>query len=228
MLGIFCTIVIGTLKVIGGFKEQYEMNEARNHSRDGLTYYDSHGCMRLVSNNMLCDYRTDSSGDTILVAYDKRHHETVKNISEEKRRAEYQRYCEAAMAKGYSAIRQYARYVGTEKDANGKVILGYRYRDVKTGEIYVVRRIGGQFVYVSLTGEIVRPTEFGNENYHERKIPNPNDYIEVKEYKNVMWIRLWSLDHFNSTEPLINKINCEYDSSEKYVQDKDLGLLPNK
>lgn len=95
--------------------------------------------------------------------------ETI-NVSQQKRDIEYEK-----AKKGYYPGRTTMYYAPSPKAPYGSRIMnGARYKDIETGEIYVVREFNRQSFYVDLKGKVVRYTDF-------QKKHTPDKEREFKE-----------------------------------------------
>lgn len=144
-------------------KESIENAECKKKyaNSDGLTYIDSKGRSRLVSNNKLVFYTHDKNGDYILEdigGY------VYKNFSEEERQEQKNINVDTAIKNGKST------YCEDENEHKKDwYCKGRRFIDLKTGERYVIRCIQGKYYYMDIsTGLLVRKTDKQLEEERDR------------------------------------------------------------
>ena len=172
-----------------------------NRSRDGLTYVDNNGRMRLLSNNHIVAF-DKYQGDEVL--RDLKTYEIVKNYTQEKREIERQVSQSKAIQESKTIY-----CIDFDEHRNDK-IKGMRYQNLETGEIYVIRQIGRYRIpiYMTLDGKLVKLVD---KNWRYHQMVSKDIDIDIKEevrkhneeYKDQpLWNK--SLNHlWNSTLDLI-------------------------
>lgn len=163
LFGLFYTMFVGGTKCALGVKTNAENEKKRKEaiSKGTETYVDNKGCLRLVSNNKKVMktyvYNKFSGGeykDYVLKYVDS--NIIVRNYSREKRRFSEEKKYAIAKEFGKTVYR-----LGDDRDSYIKTNLpGYRYKDLNTGDIYVIRQLNGVLFYMDInTGLFIRETD---------------------------------------------------------------------
>lgn len=163
MLGILYEIGRGIIWVIGLGLEAHENNENKEKFRhkNGLTYTDNKGRSRLLSNNHIAMYHTYYHGEYAdYVLEDIESNVIVKNFTEEQRKKEQEIALKKALDEHKTTVcldsNNYKKHIISEKGFRGK-----RFKDLKTGEIYVIRKIKFRYYFMSIeNGFIIRETDY--------------------------------------------------------------------
>lgn len=163
LFGLFYTVFVVGAKGVKAIKSKNENEKRRIDSivKGNETYIGDDGCQRLNSNNQKVMqtyvYKTTPYGeyrDYVLKQVGSNN--IIKNYSEEKRnKEELQNYYNATL-EGKTVYR-----LGTLRDNYYKsAINGYRYKDINTGTVYVIRTLNGVKFYMDIgTGEFIRETD---------------------------------------------------------------------
>lgn len=152
MFGLIYSLIVGT-----GLEGHSIMDKVENDNRrvnnvdpDEMTYLDTKGKTRFVSDNKQAFYQT-INGDMCLVdAKGNIRKNCTADKREEKRNASY----EKAIANGETT------YCIDEREHRFEHPQGQRFKDLKTGDVYLIRRIRGKYYYIDFkTGDVVRKTD---------------------------------------------------------------------
>lgn len=129
-----------------------ELAKLNNKSSNGLTYVDSTGRMRLVSNNHIVMFEKYNGCD---ILRDIKTNHIVKNFTQDKKYEEYKKSKEKAIQEGKTI---FCIDFGYHKDDK---IRGMRYMDINTQEKFVIRVLGKWKIpfYMNMEGEIVKPVD---------------------------------------------------------------------
>lgn len=163
LFGLFYTAFALGTRSITNIKNCIENENRRQNSihRGKETYIDERGCERLVSNNqkVIKTYIYKKTAgeeykDYVLKVMES--NEIIRNYSEEERNKEENLKYNQAIANDKTTYR-----LGSKNDHYlGTAMPGYRYKDIKTGDIYVIRVFNGARYYMNIkNGEIVRMTD---------------------------------------------------------------------
>lgn len=174
MFGILLTFITTMLKTVGSVLESHENNinkKVYKHS-DGLTYTDNKGRARLSKNNHIALYRTNySNGKKDWILEDVETHEIIKNFTKEKEIIIISNKKEEAIKNNKSTF-----LIDENNHIKSFGFQGKRFQDLKTNEIYVVRKFGRVYYYMNIkNGFIVRKTDYSQNNNHE-------DSINISEF----------------------------------------------
>lgn len=133
-------------------KNENKKNKINFRSADGLTYIDSKCRSRLLSNDKQVIYTHDKNGDYILK--DMSGH-IYKNFSQEKRERELNERIYEAKNKNETTY-----CIDDNDHRNDWECKGKRFKDFKTGDIYIIRYINYKYYYMNISdGMIVRKTD---------------------------------------------------------------------
>lgn len=164
-------------------------------SKDGLTYIDSRGRMRLTSNNHIVVHATQNGHH---VLKDLKTFQIIRDYTQERKTIEYNRSKNKALAENKSIFCIDFDMHKTDK------LKGMRYQDINTGEIYVIRQIGKYRIpfYMNMKGELVCIVD-ENWRYHQmvskdiqidiiQEIKKHYEYYKDKPLWNTTLNHLWS------------------------------------
>ena len=191
MFGVLYTIFVSIGLFFHKLKESAENTENKTKFKnpDGLTYIDTRGSSRLLSNDEMVFYMHDKNGDYVLKNASGH---VYKNFSEEKRN----KFVEESLQR--AKINNETTYCIDDDDHDStREIKGRRFKDFKTGAIYVIRRINYKYYYMDIsTGMIVRKTDYQiREDEKEKKLGFEDDPSKSIEYT-----RGGSIDAFNEKQ----------------------------
>lgn len=163
MFGFFYVLIIAVIMVAAGTKECIDNTrrsiKAENEGK--VWYLTCKGQQRLVSNNKLCSNTFDiKTGDRILEDEDGN---VIRNYSDERRE---QRRLDAI-----KESKQYYLYTEpTDKlDVLRKPHYNHIYKNVCTGESFLINVHYGYGIYVDMNGYVVEPTESTLKQINESK-----------------------------------------------------------
>lgn len=142
-----------------------------NRSHDNLTYVDSNGRIRLISNNHIVAFEKYHNDE---ILRDLKTYDIVRNYSQEQRNLEAQVSQTKALQEGKKIF-----CVDFNEHKNDK-IKGMRYQNIETGEIYVIRQIGCYRIpiYMTLEGKL---TKLVDKNWRYHQMINKDIPIDIKE-----------------------------------------------
>ena len=163
LFGLFYTSFVLTVKGVRSIKTNIENEKRRQKAilNKKETYIDNECCERLVSNNnkvmkatLWKDCVYGKEGDYILRNVDNGN--IVKNYTKEKRDESETKNILKAKEQSKTVYR-----LGTWMDDHCKSkIQGFRYKDFKTNETYVIRTFNGVNFYMDIkNGQIIRETD---------------------------------------------------------------------
>ena len=190
MFGFIYSVFASVAAFIGYAKDCQENNEnkVKFRSQDGLTYIDTRGNDRLISTNEMVFY-TMRNGDYVLIDA---HSRVIKNYTEEKRQKALSERIAIASKNGSTV---YA--ISEDRHERDWYCKGTRYKDFKTGEIYVVRQINGRYYYLNLSnGMIVRRTDWQRQEDEKNK---DNEIYQMYE-RDVYYL---DIDQFNEKQKTV-------------------------
>jgi len=210
LFGLFYTTFVLGAKGVLGIKNSLEDNdykkEAVSHGED--IYINSKGISCHVKNDKPTIYthiyKKDGSKPDYVLKYagtDK----IIRNFSKEERDGREKYYYEKALELGRTAYR-----LGGDRDnyrnVDFRTSRGYRYKDIETKEIYVVREVDEVLYYMSVkTGLLVRKTD-GQLIIEERiKEKNPIKYNKFLEHDRNNFIKKY------------NKMQLKYHEEDGYI-----------
>lgn len=150
--------------------QENEENKVKYRHPDGLTYVDTKGRSRLVSNNEIVVYGM-KNGDYVL---EKINGTVIKNYSKEQRESQIESNRQKAI------INNETTYCIDENTHEKEWIKkGKRFKDLKTGDIYIIRCINYKYYYMRLNdGMLVRKTDYQiayDERYEQKGYWNFKD-----------------------------------------------------
>ncbi len=186
MLGFVYTLFVSIGAVIHKTKQnkENEENKVKFQNPDGLTYVDIEGKSRFLSNNEVGFYTYDRNGDYVL---EDASGYIYKNFSKEKKEKEQtKRYTEAIK-------NNETTYCIDDNDhKNDWYCKGKRFKDVQTGDIYVIRRLNYTYWYLNITnGMIIRKTDWqlkqdkimkSSHNFKDKTLYDEIYYIDVNDF----------------------------------------------
>lgn len=155
MFGLVYTALVSIGLIFHSHKEEKKNKKCKllYQNPDGMTYTDSKGRSRLLSNDKLVFYTKNKNGDYIL---EDESGYVYKNFSEDERKENLniQRQC--------ALNNQDTTFCIDDNDRHEDwVCQGKRFQDLKTGEIYVIRCINYKYYYMNiLNGMLVRETDW--------------------------------------------------------------------
>ncbi len=155
IFGLIYTIIvsIGALfHIINENLENEENKEIYKH-KDGMTYIDTRGRSRLLSNNELVFYTYDKNGDYVLEDISGN---IYKNFSKEERENELNKRIKKALDNSETTY-----CVDDDHHRKDWVCKGKRFKDFQSGDVYVIRYIKHKYYYMDISnGMIVRKTDW--------------------------------------------------------------------
>lgn len=208
MFGLFYSIAVGLgLAVDSGAKAIISHQDREKARQEGkLTYYDENNKLRLVKTNERVADTTLRNGDHVLKYDGCNHGRIIRNYTQEKYEYELEKNRREAIREGKSTycitITGIPKADHTEplyKDDNGyvknpKEIMGFRFKDFKTGDVYVIRKIKGRYYFMDITnGHLVRETDYQKKQtseyteYDKKNYPGVNITefnLKKERYKN--------------------------------------------
>ena len=177
IFGIIYTIIVS----IGAFFHSInksidnEKNKTIYKHPNGMTYIDTKGRSRLLSNDELVFYTYDRNGNYVLE--DVSGH-IYRNFSEEKRSQELNERKEKAMSN-----KETTYCIDDDNHRKDWVCKGKRFKDFKTGEIYVIRYIKYKYYYINISnGMIVRKTDWQIKQDKKNIKKYLNDYLDIETF----------------------------------------------
>lgn len=153
-------------------------DEAINQCKETYISYD--GSTRLVSTDEKVLWKNDLvTQDRILISVDSG--KVIKNLSEEKRKFE-RKISKAVSEKSNKTV-----YLFDRDNHFHEKVVGERYKDLSTGEEYVIRRLNAVYYYMSVeSGKLIRITDnnfftgggvnIDEFNLKQQKLRKPNYY----------------------------------------------------
>lgn len=178
MFGLIYSMIVSAGAISHKMNENIEnkRNKIKYKSPDGLTYLDTNGRSRLISNDELVFYTHDKNGDYILE--DVSGH-VYKNFSKEQREKEFHERINLA-----SKNNETTYCIDDNDHSKDWVCKGKRFKDFNTGNVYVIRQIKYKYYYMDISnGFIVRKTDWQierDEKMKDAKILN-ND-LNIEEF----------------------------------------------
>lgn len=211
MLGIFfaaTALIASGFNSLGNWLDDENTRlKAKNAGRK--YYYDKRSCMREVDTNKPVYFYTNMDGD--YVQTDPRTGTVVRNITQEKNAKREAELKQIALDKGYETY----QIGGKFEDHSLDKCKGFRYKDIKTGDIYVIRSIRKSYYYLRVKdGQFIRELERNpSSSYFHSRNNDIDDYNFAENYIKE-----------------INKKNMEYFTKNKlhlinYVNKKDKGII---
>lgn len=179
MFGLLYTLFVTLGYVKKEFTESIENSKYKKiyKNTDGLTYTDTKGRSRLLSTNEIVFYTHSPNGEYILENISG---EIIKNFTLEERQQKQKNSKEAAI------YNQSSTYCIDENDHhNDWVCKGKRFKDFKTGNIYVIRNIQGKYYYMDINnGFLVRKTDWQLQKEQEGMIHINTRDIDIESFNN--------------------------------------------
>lgn len=192
MWGLLYPLIVGGAKVIKGIQDTIENEEFKQKYRhdDAGTYYDNKMRLHDQKTGHIVRYEKDLKTGDVYVK-DCENGQRLRNLTQNAVEAHYQEERQKFL-EGKTA-RTYVQY-GKDEHRNDKC-RGVRYKDLKTGKLYVVREIesyssfykkqvypiGVTFLMDVITGEFVRPIDLSL-NLSDEKLKMQYE-IMAKEYE---------------------------------------------
>lgn len=155
-------------------KNENKKNKINFRSADGLTYIDSKCRSRLLSNDKQVLYTYDKNGDYILK--DMSGH-VYKNFSQEKRERELNERIYEAKNKNETTY-----CIDDNDHRNDWECKGKRFKDFKTGDIYIIRYINYKYYYMNISnGLLVRETDWQikQNRLNKDRVKYLNDNLDI-------------------------------------------------
>lgn len=160
MLGLLIVATKVICEAVNGVREIADNKERKANSTlyDGTVYIDGKGRERWYENNRQVYIGRDMIGDFVIKDIQSGY--VYRNITEEKSKKDIQEELENYEKNGNTTI-----CLGLDKNYEYNlqgIPKGARFKDIKTGEIYVIRELEGQYYYVNpKTNMLVRRTDWG-------------------------------------------------------------------
>jgi hypothetical protein len=155
IFGIIYTLItsIGALFYLKDENNENKKNRKLYKHPNETTYIDTKGRSRLLSNNELVFYTHDKNGDYILENVSGH---VYRNFSEEERNRSMKREKTKALNNNETTY-----CIDSNKHKNDWTCKGKRFKDFKTGDIYVIRYINYKYYYMNVkNGMIIRKTDW--------------------------------------------------------------------
>lgn len=194
MFGLFYSLFVSAGCVVhkhNEYKENQE-NKIKYRHPDGLTYVDTKGQSRLISNDEIVFY-TWKNGDYVL---ERMNGIVIKNFSAEKRHKQVEENEKKAIA------HKETTYCIDENTHEKERCKGKRFKDFATGDIYVIRCLNYTYWYLNIdTGMIVRKTDW--QLKHDEKSKNSPAFCHNPE----QYDRMWHVDVDKINNRQLNKEN---------------------
>lgn len=155
IFGLIYTVVasIGVFFHSINENKENEKNKIRYKHPNKLTYIDTKGRSRLLSNDELVFYVYDKNGDYILenaAGY------VYRNFSKEERIRKLNELKDSALKNKESTY-----CIDDNNHKKDWICKGKRFKDFKTGDVYVVRWINYKYYYMNISnGLLVRKTDW--------------------------------------------------------------------
>lgn len=182
--------------------EENQENKVKYRHPDGLTYVDTKGRSRLVSNDEVVFY-TWQNGDYVL---ERMNGSIIKNFSLEKRKNQINENLQKALANNETT------YCIDENNHEKERCKGKRFKDLKTGETYVIRRLKYTYWYLNIdTGMIVRKTDW-QLKYDEYSKTTPAFKHNPEQYNQIYYIDVEDLNERRkeTNDPWVFYLDYEY------------------
>lgn len=175
MFGLFYTIAVGLGFAVEKGAEAIISQQKREEARQKgeLTYYDDNNKLRLVETNERVADTTLLNGDHVLKYDGCNRGRIIRNYSQEKYEYEVERNRREAIKEGkstycitVSSVPKMNHTRSQLMDDNDNYIdntnrTGYRFKDFKTGDVYVIRKVRGRYYFMDVnTGYLVRETDY--------------------------------------------------------------------
>ena len=179
LFGLVWTLFMTTGKAVNGIKNSIEDSHNKEKSLDGIMYYDYKGRRRLISNNHFCHdlykdgYRRIVDSTNSKVVWDARDTVIPQNIAN---------YKKEALRRGKTVYRCDSHIDNIPYNRSEGEIIGHQYKDIETGQMYVIREIDSFSFYVDIaTNKAVRYTDYTLNSIKESK-----EMADIKraEYRN--------------------------------------------
>ena len=160
--------------------KENEQNKKQFKHPDGLTYVDTNGNSRFLSNNELAFY-TYKKGDYVVEDYKGN---IYKNFTEEKRQSHFEELKNTAIRNNETTY-----CIDDDNHKNDWNCKGKRFKDFRTGDVYVIRCIKNSYYYLNIeNGMIVRKTDWQLNRDKDMKgsVMYYDDihYVDIKELNN--------------------------------------------
>lgn len=175
MLLLFIVLFItGTAKILLLVREiRYDRNSFRNSSSDELYYMDYRHRLRYKPTDEPCSIHIDNNGDRILTnIYTQK---PVINLT----KYEYDKAAPEGKAKAIAEGKETFIYDSRfNRGSRSESLVGQIYEDIKTGDRYVIRKIGAHKYYINIKDfSIVRKIES-----EVNSLSRVDDSLEISEY----------------------------------------------
>lgn len=229
MFGLFYTIAVGlgfaVEKGAEAIISQKEREEARQKGK--LTYRDDNNKLRLVETNERVADTTLMNGDHVLKYDGCNRGRIIRNYTQEKYEYELERNRREAIRKGKSTY--CITVLGVPKanhtrsrliDDNGNYIdntnrLGYRFKDFKTGDVYVIRKIRDRYYFMDVnTGYLVRETDYQKEKTRGYSEYERNDHPGVNIAELNAKIDRYHKDYYKDQEDYRDVLDTFFDYND--------------
>lgn len=170
IFGLLYTAIVSIGAYLHSVNEsaENEKNKKLYKHSNGLTYIDTKGRSRLLSNNEIVFYTNDKNGDYVLADSCGN---IYRNFSEEKRTQEC---CE--LKKTASKNRETTYCCDNNNHSKDWECKGKRFKDFETGDVYIIRCINNKYYYMNMSdGLIVRKTDW--QLKQDEKMKNVKSYF---------------------------------------------------
>lgn len=173
------TIFVSIGAFFHSIKENKENEKGKSLYRhpDGLTYTDTKGRSRLLTNNEIVFYTHNKNGDYILV--DVSGH-VYKKFSEDERVQKINERKEIAIKNNETTY-----CIDDNNHRNDWICQGKRFKDFTTGDIYIIRYINYKYYYMNASnGMLVRKTDWQikHDDLNKDKNTYLNNDLNIEEF----------------------------------------------
>ena len=179
MFGLIYTIFVSIGAIFHSSKENKENEKGKTLFKqpNNLTYIDTKGRSRLLSNDEIVFYTHDKYGDYVL---EDESGYVYENFSEEKRIKELNKRKEKALKNAETTY-----CIDDNNHRKDWTCKGKRFVDFKTGDIYVIRYINYKYYYMNISnGMLVRKTDWQiNQDELKKNIKTYlNDNLNIDDF----------------------------------------------
>jgi hypothetical protein len=188
ILGLIYTIIVSVGAFFHSILDNIENEKCKSKYEhpNGITYVDVKGRTRLLSNDELVYYVNNSNGDYVL---EDESGNIYKNFSEEQRKQKNNERKNEAINKKETTF-----CIDDNNYCKDWICKGKRFKDLNTGDIYVIRYINYKYYYMNISnGMIIRKTD-----WQIKKDMSKSDYEK-------RWDVDINIEEFNEKQKTIQK-----------------------
>ncbi len=205
MIGLLFLITSAIQKMVADIKYTIDDEKCRSENvlKDGLTYIDNKGAKRLLSNGRRCMYDTIND-QRVLIDFDSG--KVIRNFTMEQAKITFSINKDIALKNGRRIfcideknehVNDSTVYIVNGKYVHHDKILGCRYLDLDTGNIYVLRKFNRRVYYYDYKNKNVIGISYAQKEEdqmwisHGKKPINiefdnrVNDYIKSKKHDHI-------------------------------------------